>query len=140
MDCANLLEWLNKDFPELRFREGKKFAFRPPRTVIFEPITEVEAEYKIYSMRLLHEVGHAVLGHFDYRQDLGRVKMEREAWQKARELAERYGVEYDEEVAEGELESYREWLYQRSKCPKCGLARYQTRGGEWKCPGCNMGG
>ena len=139
MNCANLVERLSKDFPELRFRQGRKFAFRPARTIIYEPATEVEAEYKIYSMRLLHEVGHALSGHRDYTQDLMRVKMECEAWGKARELSERYGVEYDEEVAEGELTSYREWLHQRSKCPKCGLTRYQTRGGEWKCPGC-LGG
>lgn len=91
MECAKLVERLSKDFPELRFRQGRKFAFRPPRTVVYEPITEVEAEYKIYSMRILHEVGHAISGHRDYRQDIARVKMECEAWQKARELCAIWG-------------------------------------------------
>lgn len=136
MDRANLVERLSKDFPKLRFRQGRKFAFRPPRTIFFEPATEAEAEYKIYSMRLLHEVGHAISGHRDYTQDLKRVKMECEAWQRARELSEKYGVEYDEEIAEGELESYREWLHQKSKCPKCGLTRYQAGNGEYHCPFC----
>lgn len=62
--------------------------------------------------------------------------MEREAWEKARELCERYGVEYDEEVVEAELDSYREWLHKRSRCPKCGLTRYQGGDGKYRCPEC----
>lgn len=136
MDCANLVERLSKDFSDLRFRQGRKFAFRPPRTVVFEPLTGVDAEYKIYSMRLLHEVGHALSGHRTYRQDLERVKMECEAWRRARSLCERYGVEYDEGVVEQELESYREWLHQKSKCSQCGLTRYQAENGVYHCPFC----
>ena len=127
---------LSKDFSVFRFRQGRKFAFRPPRTVVFEPLTGVDAEYKIYSMRLLHEVGHALSGHRTYRQDLERVKMECEAWRRARSLCERYGVEYDEGVVEQELESYREWLHQKSKCSQCGLTRYQAGNGAYHCPFC----
>ncbi len=62
--------------------------------------------------------------------------MEREAWEKARELCQTYGVYYDEEVVERELNTYREWLDKKSRCPICGLARFQTPNGKFHCPRC----
>ena len=123
---------LRKDYPWLRFRMGKKFTFRPARTVVVEQ----NCGEKCAKLLLLHEVGHALCEHKNYRTDAERVKMEREAWEKARELCERYGVEYDEEVVEAELDSYREWMHKRSRCPKCGLTRYQGRDGRYRCPEC----
>lgn len=131
------------EFGELRFRRGRKFAFRPPRTILIPEQDCLEKcskygknEYNFLRMQLLHEVGHALLGHRDWKTDLMRVKMECAAWAKARELCERYGVRYDEDFAEGELDSYRDWLHQRSRCKKCGLTRYQGQDGKYHCPGC----
>ena len=62
--------------------------------------------------------------------------MEREAWEKARKLASKYEVEFDDEVAEQELDSYRDWLDAKSRCPVCGLTRYQTPDGMYHCPKC----
>lgn len=136
---SELLERVRKDFPELRFREGKKFMFRPPRTVIFvQKCGEDENDFG--KMQLLHEVGHALLGHRDWETDLVRVKMECAAWEKAKELSKKYEVRYEEEFAEEELDSYRDWLHQRSKCKQCGLTRYQTRDGEYHCPQCEAFG
>ena len=125
-----LIEKIRTDFPEFRTIYGKKFAWRPPKTIVIGP-EEAQDE-----LLLLHELGHAVLGHRDFTTDVGRVKMEVAAWSKARELAERYGVEWDEDVAQGELDTYREWLHRRSRCRKCGLTRYQTPDGVWHCPRC----
>ena len=55
---------------------------------------------------------------------------------KARELCNKYGVSYNEDVAETELDTYRDWLDAKSRCPKCGLTRYQTSDGEFHCPRC----
>lgn len=133
---ARLLARLEADFPKLRFRPGKKFAFRPPRSIIYEEC--VEDEHKNLEMQLLHEMGHAILGHRSWGMDLERVKMESAAWVEAEKLCERYGVKYDEEFAEGELDSYRDWLYARSTCEQCGLTMYQTPDGEYHCPQCEM--
>ena len=121
---------LADDFPELKFVSGKKFAFRPPKTIILgppEPFSELLA---------LHEVGHAVCGHFDFKMDVERLKMEVEAWEKARELADSYGVEVDEDLIQSELDTYRDWLHQKSRCPKCGLTRFQTPDLAYHCPLC----
>lgn len=158
---------LKEDFPELRFVAGRKFMFRPARTVVYEKFVatqqgawrEVQSEGQVlpaeekklpvvennlsaveksefFCLRMLHEVGHAVLGHKFYATDVDRLKMERAAWEKARELCPKYGVEYIGEFVEEALDSYRDWLHQRSKCPKCGTTRFQDNRGNYVCPGC----
>lgn len=125
-----LLERVQMDFPDLRFVSGRKFAWRPPRTVVLGPEEEHD------SLLLMHELGHASLGHQSYVLDVERLKIEVEAWGKAQVLAERYEIEWDEDVAQDELDSYREWLHRRSKCRRCGLTCYQTKDRKYHCPRC----
>lgn len=127
---GKLLVRLEKDFPDFKFVAGKKFAFRPPRTIVIGP-KEPQME-----LLLLHELGHATLGHRDFKTDVARLKMENEAWEKARELAQKYGVEFDEDLMQTELDTYRDWLHQKSRCPACGLTRFQTPDGQYHCPSC----
>jgi len=125
-----LLERLKTDFPEFTFREGRKFAFRPPKTIVLgppEPFSE---------LLTLHEVSHAVLKHKTFKIDVERLKMESDAWEKAKELANTYGVTIDEDLIQNELDTYRDWLHQKSRCPKCGLTRFQTPDGTYHCPKC----
>ena len=121
------------DYPELRFREGGKFAFRPPRTIV------LGASQPFWGLLALHEVSHAVLGHRSFRTGVERLKMEMLAWEKARELAVHYNVAIDEDVIQGELDTYRNWLHQKSRCPHCGLTRFQTPDGQYCCPKCELG-
>ena len=127
----NLVSKLKVDYPDFCFRSGKKFAFRPPKTIIIGPD---EADN---SLLLLHELGHAILGHRDFYTDVERVKMERLAWEKARELCQKYGIKYDEEIIERELDTYRDWLDKKSRCPSCRLTRFQTPDGQYHCPRCD---
>ncbi len=149
--ARDLVVRLAADYPELRFRVGKKFMFRPPRTIIMEanggtlggseePYDGVKraSDGLEWRLQLLHEMGHALAGHRDFRTDPGRLKLEREAWERARGLAAAYNIRYDEEFVEGVLDTYRDWLHQRSTCPECGLTRYQARDGRWHCPGCEI--
>lgn len=99
---ATFLAKVKSDFPDLRFREGTKFAFRPPSTIIIGP------EEPNDSLLLLHELGHALSGHRSFDTEVKRIKMEREAWDKARELASDYGMKYDEDLVEDELDTYRD--------------------------------
>ena len=124
------LTQLEKDFPEFKFKAGEKFMFRPPKTIVLgpdEPSSELLA---------LHEVSHAVLGHKDFRADAERLKMEMEAWEKAKELADLYHIEVDEDLIQDELDTYRDWLHKKSRCPKCGLTRFQDVDGVYHCPRC----
>lgn len=173
VECDDLLKWLKRDYPALKFRLGKKFMFRPPRSIYYsaapktsEQLSKLPAqtllnasdahnlpeqnlqsspesaqnEQNYYNLQLLHEVGHALCGYFDYQTDVERIKIERAAWMQARGLCAKYHIYYDEEFVEAELDTYRDWLQQRSACPECGLVRYQDAGGAYHCPFCeNLG-
>ena len=51
---TEFLQRLKDDFPDLKFKEGKKFAFRPPKTIVLEPVEP------FYELLALHEVSHAI--------------------------------------------------------------------------------
>ncbi|MBR3116153.1 hypothetical protein IKF30_02900 [Candidatus Saccharibacteria bacterium] len=68
--------------------------------------------------------------------DVERLKMEVQAWEKAKELALQHGIEVNEELIQQELDTYRDWLHQKSRCPSCGLTRFQTSDGIYHCPRC----
>ena len=125
-----LLEKLRVDFPDFRFVEGVRFAFRPPHTIIIGP------EETNDSLLLMHELGHALCRHQDFETGVERLKMERAAWEKAQELCGSYGVCYDKDVVEEELDTYRDWLDKKSRCPICGLTRFQAPDGAYHCPRC----
>ncbi len=136
-EMDNFIVRMKEMYPFLNFREGEKFAFRPERTIIYEPMAGWD-EQNNYQLCFLHEIGHAILKHWDFKTDPERLKMERAAWEKARELALGLGVEYDEDLVEERLDSYRNWLHRRSSCPKCGLTRFQTAQGAYVCPQCDL--
>lgn len=127
---ALFLEQLTSDHQEFRFVVGKKFAFRPPKTVVIGP------KEPFWQLLALHEVSHAICKHKSFRMDVERLKMENQAWEKARELAKRYRIEVDEDLIQDELDTYRDWLHQKSRCPKCGLTRFQTPDSLYHCPRC----
>ena len=127
-----LLSKIKADYPELKIIKGRKFAFRPPKTIVVGPLEAAS------SLLILHELGHAVLRHKDFGVDVERLKMEMQAWEKARELAKIYEVEFDEEVMQEELSTYRDWLHRKSRCPICGLTRYQKPDGQYCCPKCSL--
>lgn len=134
---ATFLPKVKSDFPDFRFVTGARFSFRPPRTIV-RPKELGEVFDGTNSLLLLHEVGHAIMGHRDFKTEVGRLKMEVEAWEKARELCDRYGVVFDENLVESELDTYRDYLHQKSRCPDCGLTRFQTPDGVFHCPKCSV--
>lgn len=138
---------IQQDYPWIKFVVGRKMAFRPPHTIVYtfddkKKAGQMGAEASgwtenAWRLRLLHELGHATLGHRDWQMDVERVKMERAAWEQARGFCEKYHIIYDEELVEAELDTYREWLHQRSRCPRCGLTRVEIKGG-YRCPLCDL--
>lgn len=122
---------LEKEYTELRFVFGAKFAFRPPRTIIIGP------SEPFWQLLTLHEISHALLKHSSFKMDVERLKMEKAAWEKARELAILYNVGVDDDLIQGELDTYRDWLHKKSRCPQCGLTRFQTPDARYHCPLCD---
>ncbi|MDO4979245.1 MAG: hypothetical protein Q4E47_03815 [Candidatus Saccharibacteria bacterium] len=131
---------LAEEFPQLVFKEGKRFSFRPPKTVILGP------PQPYFGLLTLHELGHALSGLYNASTHVSRIKIESRAWQEAKRLCadhpewtEKYGVEYDEDFAEANLDTYRDWLHIKSKCKKCGLTRLQDKKTqEYYCPICDL--
>lgn len=132
---AIFLARVKADFSEVRFVLGCRFSFRPPRTVVF---SNSDGTNGTRELLLLHELGHFLTGRFDFRTEVERLKIEVMAWEKARELAPLYGVFVDEDLIESELDSYRDYLHQKSRCPDCGLTRFQTPDAIWHCPQCDV--
>jgi hypothetical protein len=112
-----LLSNLQAKFPELRFTPGPKFYWSPETSEIFYILS---AKGKKATWSLLHETGHALLGHNNYQADYELLRLEVEAWQKAKELARDLQIEIDEDHIQDCLDTYRDWLYKRSICPNCG--------------------
>jgi hypothetical protein len=112
----DLLTKLQSSFPELTFKSGKQFCWSPESNTI---VYKQSAKGKVANWSLLHETGHALLKHQNYKADFELLKLEIDAWSKARELAELFNIKIDEEHVEDCLDTYRDWLHKRSVCPSC---------------------
>ena len=127
-----LLTQLITSHANFHYQMGPKFAFCPPRTIIFGPYEPH------YLLLCCHELGHALSGHTHFQTDLERLKLERSAWEVARHLCHQYHIPFDPDFVEDQLDSYRDWLHHQSRCPRCGLSRYQTKNGQYHCPNCEL--
>ena len=85
---------------------------------------------------LLHETSHGLLGHKNYSSDFELVRLELEAWQKAQELSEELEIKISDDHMQDCLDSYRDWQYKRSLCPKCELGGVQISGSTYRCIFC----
>lgn len=125
---------LKEDFPYIKFVAGSRACWSPEFNIITYNSNKSESK-DIWG--ILHELGHATLNHKSYTSDIGLLRKEVAAWQKAEQLAEYYGTKIDDEYIQGCLETYRNWLYKRSKCPSCGLQGIQKTDREYNCINCN---
>ena len=127
----NFADQVIADFSSIQFKRSDKFRWSPEDNVIFYNHESSNSDWS-----LLHEIGHVLCRHQSYSSDLGLLKMETEAWEKARELATKYSVSISEEHIEKCLGSYRDWLYRRSSCPKCHQAGLEKTLGLYMCINC----
>lgn len=112
-----LVSSLGTKFPRLKFTPGPRFYWSPETGEIFYHHESSDQE-SLWS--LLHETGHAALGHTSYQGDFELLQMELAAWQRARQLGQEFNIEIDEDHIQDCLDTYREWLYKRCICPGCG--------------------
>lgn len=127
-----LIQRLTQDFPDIQFSVSDRFMFTPPNSV-FYPKTDNHQN----PLLLLHELGHCLLKHQDYGSEITLLKMETQAWEKAKELANRYQIPWDEDVKDDYLDSYRDFLHRRSTCPLCQInGYYSEQDNSYHCPNC----
>lgn len=130
-----LISKLQADFPQLVFEEGPVFSWSPKIRAVIYPADVTDEANPLWS--LLHEVGHALLDHQTYASDFELVKLEAAAWEKATQLATTYQHSIDPEHIQDCLDTYRDWLYQRSTCPTCSTTSLQRNMTIYCCYNCN---
>ena len=117
-----ILELLSVRFPELHFREGASFFWSPETQ---EVVYRSGAKDEPSQWSLLHETCHGLLHHTSYGTDFELLRLEVAAWERAKDLAEELGVAIDGDHIQDCLDSYRDWIYARSICPRCGTKSIQ---------------
>lgn len=129
---STLLDRLRADYPAVQFHADDHFEWQPgSQTILYD---ETDPEYESH---LLHELGHATLEHSKYSRDIDLIAMERDAWQKAvLEFGPRYNVSIPSETIHHDMDTYRDWLHQRSTCPHCGSNGIQTKKKTYTCVTC----
>lgn len=132
---ASLVAELIRDFPQFTFKQGGQFRWEPDSLTVHYAMVKTERD----KATLLHELGHAMCGHTDFEHDIELIKMEREAWTKAEAIATDYGVAIKESLVEESLDTYRDWLDARSRCPRCNQTGIQEGEGTYQCLICNFG-
>lgn len=125
------------DCPEIIFASGDDFYWESTVNTIHHP--PISTKEQLYL--LLHEIGHANLGHSNYSSGAELLRMERDAWNYAtNQLAAKYELDIDalSELAEVALDSYRDWLHRRSTCPECGAVGAEGSKDTFNCLVCHQ--
>ena len=132
----DITESLQAKFPHFSYRPGKSFSWSPETKEIFYDDNKPDVSR---AWSLLHETGHALLEHNYYDADLELIKLEIAAWEKAKEIAADMGITIDEDHIQDCLDTYRDWLYERSVCPRCNNKSLQQENIEhYQCFNCHM--
>jgi hypothetical protein len=127
-----LLKQIERDYPQFSFIEADTFCWSAESNTI-----QLDSRSEDTLAFVLHELGHALLNHQSYNQDIDLLKIERDAWHVATTtLARRYDVTIDDDLVQNNLETYREWLHTRSLCPTCNVNGLQTFQGAYLCLAC----
>lgn len=125
------LKKIREDFAKFDFVASEEFRWNfETKTIFFE---ESAADFESL---LLHELGHALCEHADFELDIELVRIEAEAWQKAREVSKKYNVKINDDLVESHLDTYRDWLHKRSLCPNCLINGFQQSGLNYRCVAC----
>lgn len=135
MEKTNWLKTLRTHFPAIIFVENSDTFRWSPQTRSVH-VAQLESERDLIT--LLHETGHALASHTHYTQDIQLLKLEREAWERARaHLAPLFNIEISDDIVEEALDSYRDWLHARSICPECRATGVQSDEAHYRCLACS---
>lgn len=123
-----------KHFPDQSFIPARFFSWSPSvSSIYYDPKRLKSNDGKL---ALLHEIGHARLGHRFYTYDMELLRMEMEAWDIVRQLAPRFDLHIDEDHITNCIASYDEWLSKRATCPDCENFSLQKDRHSYACFAC----
>ena len=128
----DLLRKISKDYPQFNFRPGSTHCWSPQKCQItYNVCGGADA-----IIGIMHELGHAELSHTSYGSDIELLQKEVDAWQAATRIAKTYGITLSEERIQDCLDTYRDWLYKRSRCPNCSGSGIQQTPDNYNCTNC----
>ena len=123
---------LQKAYPDFTFTEGEICLWRPSEQTIYyatpKDITDI--------WDILHELGHAQLRHSSYSLDVSLLRLESEAWNEAKLIANNLNEVINEDYIQESLDTYRRWLNERSACPACSATGVQAKKNTYSCFNC----
>lgn len=121
-------------YSEFDFREADAFYWSAAdQTVYYDP-DRLDTNSGLYT--LIHELGHALHGHKTFTSGAQLLKYEVDAWEKAKEVANEFGITIDAEHIETCLDTYRDWLHRRSLCPTCKAVSTEVDENTYRCFNC----
>lgn len=135
MATPDIIRTLAALLPHVTFIDDTAFTWSPENQSVHfqrDSLDDVHGQ-----ARLLHEVGHALLGHTSYQTDFSLLTMELEAWECAKKVATQLGIKIGQEHIENCLDTYRDWIHRRSTCPACGGASFQQDATIYHCHNCD---
>lgn len=134
LELGTLLDRIRADYPDLSFVEDACFSWHAKENRVSFKQSRGRADHSAWA--LLHELGHALLGHASYRYDIELIRLETVAWDKARELAQTYGLTIAGDYIQDCLDTYRDWLHLRATCPTCFARSLQAAPRRYRCFNC----
>ena len=129
-----LAKQLNSLLPDVSIMAGDGLCWSPKVKIITYRMNDTSDEN---TWGLLHEAGHACLKHTNFSSDMELLELEVAAWDEAVKIGDKIGYEIDKEHIQDCLDTYRDWLHQRSTCPRCGIVTFQTTEGQYNCYNCH---
>jgi hypothetical protein len=130
-----IIDFTKNLLPGIKLEAAESFFWSPKLKKITYNQSIINTEVGIWSM--LHEAAHASLNHISYNSDLGLLKLEVEAWNEAKKLADKLEIKIDDSHIQDCLDTYRDWLHRRSTCPNCGVICLQSSPTDYSCHNCH---
>ena len=128
---TSIISKLKNSYPDITFLPSDKFFWSSSEVTIY-----YDDKSDLLPVFLLHELSHALLKHNNYENDIQLLTMERQAWDKAIELAGTFNINISNYIVQSNLDSYRDWLHARSTCPSCNAIGLQSREKSYICHSC----
>ena len=129
-----LVKQIHQLVPGVQITPGKEFYWSPSVKLITYRSKALETPEGVWA--LIHEAAHAKLGHQTYRTDYELLELEVAAWHEAQAMASQLSIEIDPEHVQDCLDTYRDWLHQRSTCPTCSTVCLQLDTQTYRCHNC----
>jgi hypothetical protein len=120
-------------FTDQTFIPGRYFMWSPNTKTITYDSRRINTNNG--RLALLHEIGHARLGHRIYKYDMELLDGDGSLGHRPRP-APRLGVKINEDHIASTISSYDEWLTKRATCPDCNNFSLQRGRDSYGCFAC----